>query len=129
MQSRIEGFARLEDAEGDMDELAHHCAENEHGRLACCGQPIPEGAPPHGSRRSHHGGHVQRAAQRRMAHLRQSRLAPHAAARLVLARIQTGEGNRLTGLIEPRFPAVVRQQNRDGFIAQAGDCRATRAVP
>ena len=62
MQSWIEGFARFEYAEGDMNELTHHCAKNQHRWFASGGQPIPEGAPPHGSRRCHHGRHVQRAA-------------------------------------------------------------------
>lgn len=34
MQSRTERFAGLEDAEGDMNEFAHHGADDQHWRLA-----------------------------------------------------------------------------------------------
>ena len=34
MKSWIEGLSRLEDAERDMDELAHHGADDDHGYLA-----------------------------------------------------------------------------------------------
>jgi hypothetical protein len=37
MKSGVEGFSRFQDAEGDMDELAHYRADDELRRLAGTG--------------------------------------------------------------------------------------------
>jgi hypothetical protein len=42
MKRWIEGFPRLENAEGDMNEFAHHGADEDHGCLAGGGESIPE---------------------------------------------------------------------------------------
>lgn len=41
MKRWIEGLSRLEDTEDDMDEFAHHGADDDHGRLAGSGEAIP----------------------------------------------------------------------------------------
>ena len=48
MKSWIEGLSRLEDAEGDMNEFAHHGADDDHGYLAGGGEAIPKGTAPSG---------------------------------------------------------------------------------
>jgi hypothetical protein len=39
MKRWIEGLSRLEDAEGDMDEFAHHGADDDQGYLAGASEP------------------------------------------------------------------------------------------
>jgi len=121
MKSWFEGLSRLEDAEGDMNEFAHHGADDDHGGLAGGGEAIPEGPTPSGLMQSDHGRHVQRLAQAGVSHFREARFAMHATPRLVLARVEAGEGGGLAGVIEPLWPAVERQEDRDGFFSQAGD--------
>lgn len=42
MKRRIEGLAGFDDAEGDMDELAHHGADDELGGFAVGGEALAE---------------------------------------------------------------------------------------
>ena len=102
-------------------EFAHHGADDDHGGLAGGGESIPEGPTPSGLVQSDHGRHVQRLAQAGVSHFREARFAMHATPRLVLARVEAGEGGGLAGVIEPLWPAVERQEDRDGFVPQAGD--------
>jgi len=44
MKKRLEGLSRLEDAEGDLNEFAHHGTDDDHGGLAGGGEAIPEGS-------------------------------------------------------------------------------------
>jgi hypothetical protein len=121
MKSWIEGLSRLEDAEGDMDEFAHHGADDDHGYLAGGSETIPKGAAPSGFVQGDRGGHVQGLARAGMADFREAGLAPHATPRFVLARVEAGEGSRLAGGVEPVRTAIERQEDRDGLIPQAGD--------
>ena len=68
MKSGLKGLSRLEDAEGDLDEFAHHGADDDHGDLASGGETIPKGAAPSGFVQGDHGGHVQGLAQAGVAH-------------------------------------------------------------
>lgn len=95
MKRRIEGLSRFEDAEYDMNELAHHGADDDHGRLADSSESFPKGPPPSGLMQGHHGRHVKRLAQPRMTHFREARFAAHTAARFVLARVEAREGGGL----------------------------------
>jgi len=69
MKSRIEGFSRFQDAEGDMNELAHHSADNELRRLAGAGQAVFKALAPSGLIERDHSRHIQRLAQESMADL------------------------------------------------------------
>ena len=62
MQCRLKGFARFEDAEGDLCELTHHGADDQLGRLAVGGQAFKKALPPVGPIEGDQGGHVERAA-------------------------------------------------------------------
>ena len=79
MQGGIEEFSGLEDAERDMDEFAHHGADDDHRDLAGGGETIPKGAAPSSFVQGNHGGHVQGLAQAGMAGFREARLTAHAA--------------------------------------------------
>ena len=46
----VEGLTGLEDPVGDMDELAHHGADDEHRGLASGGQALTEALTPGGAR-------------------------------------------------------------------------------
>lgn len=48
MKSRIEGFSGLEDAVSDMDQLAHHGADNQLGRLTVGRKAFAEALAPVG---------------------------------------------------------------------------------
>jgi hypothetical protein len=100
MKCRIEGFSRFEDAEGDVEELAHHRADDELWRLAGGGEAFAEAPAPGGLVQRHHGGHVERLAQEGVADLGQARLGLHAGAGVVQARAQAGEGGDLAGVAE-----------------------------
>jgi len=104
-----------------MNEFAHHGADDDHGGLADGGEAIPEGPTPSGLVQGDQCGHVQRLAQASVSHFREAGFAAHAAPRFVLARVEAGEGGGLAGVVEPLWPAVERQENRDGFVPQAGD--------
>ncbi len=101
MKCWIESLARLEDAEGDVDELAHHGADDELGWLALGGEALAEAPPPFGLVERDHGGHVEGAAQEGVADLGEARLAPDAAAGFVVLRVDPGEGRQLSGVAEP----------------------------
>ena len=92
MKRWIERCSRLKDAEGHVDELAHHGAEDDHGGLAGGGQTVSECAPPRGLRGGDHGGHVERLAQQSMAHLGETRFPLHTASRFMLTRVEAREG-------------------------------------
>lgn len=96
----IEGLGGLQDAEGGMHEFTHHCADNDHQGLAGDGETLAEGASPGGFGGSDYGRHVQRLAQQSVADFAQARLAAHASARLVLARIQSGKSGGLARAFE-----------------------------
>jgi hypothetical protein len=118
MKSGIEGLSRLEDAKGDLDEFAHHGADDDHGYLAGGGEAIPKDAAPSGFVQGDHGGPVPGLAPASMARFREAGLAPHAAARLMLARVEAGEGRRWAGVVESVRTAT---EDRDGVLPQAGD--------
>jgi CRISPR-associated endoribonuclease Cas6 len=70
-----------------MNELSHHGADDEHGRLAGGGQTVTEEFAPVGSVERHHCGHVEGFAQKGMTDLGQARFAVHAGIRVMLSRI------------------------------------------
>jgi hypothetical protein len=88
MESRIEGFSGLEDTERDMNQLAHHGADNQLGRFAIRREAFAEALAPIRFVKGDHRRHVEGAAQEGMADLGQARFAPHAAAGLVVLRIE-----------------------------------------
>ena len=121
MHSRIEWFAGLEHAVGDMKELSHHGADDQLARFACVGEALAKDIAPRRAIQRHHGGHVQRLAHETVADLGQARLAFHAAARLVLPRVQAGEGNSLSGISESFWIRIEGQQHGDRALTYSGD--------
>jgi hypothetical protein len=72
MKCRIEGPSGLEHAERDMDELAHHGADDDFGRLAVSHQTLTKAFAPVGFVEGDESGHVEGAAQEGMADLGQA---------------------------------------------------------
>jgi len=117
MKLRIEGFLRFKNAKGDMNEFAHHGTDNDLGWFSGFGQAMPECSSPGGFCGSYYGGHIQCLAQECMAGFGHVRLSVHAAARLVLVRIQVGKGRSLLGLVKTLLPTVVGQQDGNCLVA------------
>lgn len=81
-------MSRLKDAVGDMDELTHHGADDDHGRLSGLGQTCSKRLAPGGFIKSRHGRHVEGFAQQGMSHFGEPCFAVDAAAREMLTRIE-----------------------------------------
>jgi len=58
MKGGIESYARFQDAERDIDELAHHGADDELGGLAVRGQAFAEAPAPLGFVEGNQGRHI-----------------------------------------------------------------------
>ena len=121
MQSRIERFSRLEDAEGDMNELSHHGADDEHGGFACSGQTQTEALPPGRFIQCSHSRHIEGFAQEGMADFGESLFAVDATAGLMLTRIEAGEGRGLPGVAKSLGVRIVGEQDGDRAFAEARD--------
>ena len=111
-----------------MQKLAHHGANDQFRGLARSGKAVPEQLAPAGFVKGHHGRHVKRLAQERMADLGQPGLAFHAAARLVPPGVESGEGGGLPAVAETGRIAKEGQQDGDGAFAQAGDAVEQRLL-
>src|ERR1700684_3871406 len=102
-----------------MKDLAHHGANDEHVRLASGKQALSEFLSPERLVKRRDGRHVQGLADEGMADFGQAWLAAHAAARLVLARVQSGIGRYLAGIGKALVVQTEGQQHGDGALAYA----------
>ncbi|CAK8711454.1 MAG: hypothetical protein CDV28_1189 [Candidatus Electronema aureum] len=103
-----------------MNKFAHHSAENDHRWFSVRGEAGLERLTPACPADRDHRGHVEGFSEKSMTNFRDSRFSTDAAAGLVLARIKTCVRRRLAGIAEA-FSTEKREQNRDGFHAEAGD--------
>ena len=128
MKSWIEGLSRLEDAEGDLDEFAHHGADDDHGDLAGGGETIPKGAAPSGFVQGNHGGHVQGLAQAGMADFREAGFTAHPATVASLLQQLAAHPDAAWLLPFIRALQAIVAGSRDRALADAPDLDYTMAA-
>jgi hypothetical protein len=76
MKGWVAALIGFEDTEGDMDELAHHGAQDDHVYLAKGSQSVSEGTAPVSPCESHHGWHVEGFSQKGMSPTLERRVLP-----------------------------------------------------
>ncbi len=102
-----------------MHQLAHHGPDDDHRRFTAGGEAGFEGLAPVCSCDCDHRWYVKSLSEEGIAHLGNSRLSADAAAGFMLTRIEARVSRRLLGAAEA-FSAEEREQDRDGFHAEAG---------
>ena len=128
MPSGIESHSRREDAEGDMNAFSHHGPDDEHRGFSRDRQASAEWRAPVGSVERHHGRHVKRFAQECVTDFGHPRLALDARARRLLARVESGKGDGLTGIAEAPRSGIEGQQNGEGALPEAGTLSSKRCL-